>query len=185
MFNKFFILLFIFINIFLNLHADEKQLIINRLSEIENLTFDFSQLTNNKKEEGTCILVFDNKLVCDYADSIKKRIIINGKTLVIQQKRYNKNYFYPISKSIFINIFNKKNLINLIRKSDYQLGNNIRLTHVNENKGKIIIFFKKKTYDIVGWEIIDQLQNIISFSIKIQFVNSEINPKIFLIPTIN
>lgn len=185
MFNKFFILLFIFISFFLNLRADEKQLIINRLSEIENLTFSFSQLTNDKREKGTCILVFDNKLVCDYEDSIKKRIIINGKTLVIQQKKYNKNYFYPISKSTFIKIFNKNNLINLIRKSDYQIGNNIQLTHVGENKEKIIIFFKKNTYDIVGWETIDQLQNIISFSIKIQYVNSEINPKIFLIPAIN
>ena len=179
---KFFILLFIFINIFFNIHATEKQLIINRLIETNNLTFDFIQLTNNKKEVGTCVLAFDNKLVCDYQDSIQKRIIINDKTLVVQQKRYNKTYFYPISKSAFIKIFNKNNLINLIKKSDYQLDNNIRLTYIGENKEKIVILFKKNNYDLVGWEVTDQLQNSINFSIKIKYVNSEINPKIFKMP---
>ena len=180
---KFFILLFIFINIFFNIHATEKQLVINRLIETNNLTFDFIQLTNNKKEVGTCVLAFDNKLVCDYEDSFQKRIIINDKTLVVQQKRYNKTYFYPISKSPFIKIFNKNNLINLIKKSDYQLDNNIRLTYIGENKEKIVIFFKKNNYDLVGWEVTDQLQNTINFSIKIKYVNSEINPKIFKMPT--
>ena len=180
---KFFILLFIFINIFFNIHATEKQLVINRLIETNNLTFDFIQLTNNKKEVGTCVLAFDNKLVCDYEDSFQKRIIINDKTLVVQQKRYNKTYFYPISKSSFIKIFNKNNLINLIKKSDYQLDNNIRLTYIGENKEKIVIFFKKNNYDLVGWEVTDQLQNTINFSIKIKYVNSEINPKIFKMPT--
>ena len=179
---KFFILLFIFINIFFNIHATEKQLIINRLIETNNLTFDFIQLTNNKKEVGTCVLAFDNKLVCDYEDSFQKRIIINDKTLVIQQKRYNKTYFYPISKSSFIKIFNKNNLINLIKKSDYQLDNNIRLTYIGKNNEKIVIFFKKNNYDLVGWEVTDQLQNTINFSIKIKYVNSEINPKIFKMP---
>tara|TARA_B110000211_G_C13852413_1_gene452799 strand:- start:126 stop:605 length:480 start_codon:yes stop_codon:yes gene_type:complete len=157
-------------------------LIINRLIEINNLTFDFIQLTNNKKEVGTCVLAFDNKLVCDYEDSFQKRIIINDKTLVIQQKRYNKTYFYPISKSSFIKIFNKNNLINLIKKSDYQLDNNIRLTYIGKNNEKIVIFFKKNNYDLVGWEVTDQLQNTINFSIKIKYVNSEINPKIFKMP---
>jgi outer membrane lipoprotein-sorting protein len=179
---KFFILLFIFINIFFNIHATEKQLVINRLIETNNLTFDFIQLTNNKKEVGTCVLAFDNKLVCDYEDSFQKRIIINDKTLVIQQKRYNKTYFYPISKSSFIKIFNKNNLINLIKKSDYQLDNNIRLTYIGKNNEKIVIFFKKNNYDLVGWEVTDQLQNTINFSIKIKYVNSEINPKIFKMP---
>ena len=182
MFIKFFTLLFVFINIFFNIHATEKQLIINRLIEINNLTFDFIQLTNNKKEVGTCVLAFDNKLVCDYQDSIQKRIIINDKTLVVQQKRYNKIYFYPISKSAFIKIFNKDSLINLIKKSDYQLDNNIRLTYIGRGEEKIIIFFKKSNYDLVGWEVIDQLQNTINFSIKIKYVNNEINPKIFKIP---
>ena len=52
-------------------------------------------------------------------------------------------------------------------------------------KKKIIIFFEKDSYDLVGWKVVDQLQNIIDFSIKIKRVNSEINPKIFMIPQVN
>ena len=82
----------------------------------------------------------------------------------------------PLHKSV------KDNLINLIKKSDYQLDNNIKLTYIGEGKEKIVIFFKKSNYDLVGWEVIDQLQNTINFSIKIKYVNSEINPRIFKIP---
>tara|TARA_B100000780_G_scaffold275902_1_gene243453 strand:- start:229 stop:786 length:558 start_codon:yes stop_codon:yes gene_type:complete len=181
--NKFFILLFFFINVALFLQADEKQLIINHLIDIDNITFDFEQITNNKKEVGACILVFDNKLSCDYKDSMQKRILINGKTLVVEHKRYDKVYYYPISNSPFIKIFNKDNLINLIRASNYQLNDNIKLTFISENEEIIIIFFKKDSYDLLGWKVVDQLQNVINFSIKIKYTNSEVNPKIFLIPS--
>ena len=183
MYNKIFLLLCIFINISINLHADEKQLIIDRLINLKNITFNFEQVTNKKKEVGTCILVFNNKLICDYDDSMWKRIIINEKTLVVQQKRYNKIYFYPISNSLFIEIFNKNNLVNLIKKSDYQLNSNIELTSVNKNGEKIIIFFNKDNHNLLGWRVVDQLKNIINFSIKIKYSNSEINPEIFKIPT--
>jgi len=183
--NNFFIFLFFFINFFLNLEANEKQLIINRLTNIDNITFNFVQTTNNKKEFWTCILVFDNKLNCDYEDSMQKRILINGKTLVIEQQRYGKTYFYPVSDSPFIQIFNKNSLINLIKKSDYKFNNNIELTYVSKNKEQIVLFFKKDNLDLLGWRVVDQLQNLINFSIKIKYVNSEINPKKFLIPSIN
>jgi len=185
LFNKFFIFLFFIINLLVNLHADEKKLIVDRLIYIDNITFSFEHLTNDKKEVGTCILVFDNKLICDYENSMKKRILINNKTLVVQKKKYNKNYFYPISNSPFINIFNKKNLLNLIKNSNYQLNENIELTYIDKNKQKIIIFFKKNDYGLVGWRVVDQLQNVINFSIKIKYTNSEVDPKIFKIPSLN
>mgnify|MGYP006087916241 FL=1 len=185
MFNKFFILLVIFINFLINLSANEKELIIDHLLDIKNITFDFEQITNNKKEIGRCILVFDNKLSCDYKDSMHKNILINNKTLVIHQKRYNKKSFYPISSYPFIKIFNKNNLIDLIKTSNYQLNDNIELSYTGKNKEKIIIFFKKDNYSLSGWRLVDQLQNIVNFSIDIKYINSEINPKIFKIPSIN
>ena len=185
MFKKFFKILFIFFTFSINLQANEIQFIINQLIETDNITFDFEQSTNNKKEVGTCILVFDNKLSCDYKDSMQKKILINEKTLVVHQKKYDKVYFYPISNSPFIKIFNKSNLVNLIKKSDYKINNNIELTYIDQEKKKIIIFFEKDSYDLVGWKVVDQLQNIIDFSIKIKRVNSEINPKIFMIPQVN
>ena len=75
--------------------------------------------------------------------------------------------------------------MNLIKKSDYKINNNIELTYIDQEKKKIIIFFEKDSYDLVGWKVVDQLQNIIDFSIKIKRVNSEINPKIFMIPQVN
>ena len=84
MFNKFFIGLFIFINLVITLHADEKKLIINRLIEIDNITFDFEQITNNKRELGICVLVFDNKLNCNYEDSKQKEIIMDAKRKKLQ-----------------------------------------------------------------------------------------------------
>ena len=142
-------------------------------------------MTNDKKEIGTCILSFDNKLSCDYEDSVQKRILINDKTLVIQQKRYNKNYFYPVSNSVFSKIFDKNNLIEIIKNSDYQINKKIELTYVSNDKEKIVIFFEKNSYNLLGWKLVDKLQNIIYFSIKIKHVNSKINPKIFIIPSIN
>ena len=185
MFNKFFISFFVFINFFSTLHTNEKELIINRLSNINNITFDFEQTTNSKKEVGTCILSFNNKLNCNYKDSVQKRILVNHKTLVVHQKRYDKIYFYPIVNSPFNKIFNKKNLINLIRKSDYQLNDDINLTYEGKDKEKIIIFFNKDNYDLVGWRVVDQLQNVINFSIKIKNKNSKINPNIFRVPSVN
>jgi len=52
LFLKYFTLFIIFFNFFLNLHAAEKQSIINRLSEINNFTFNFEQITKEKIETG-------------------------------------------------------------------------------------------------------------------------------------
>ena len=185
MLNKFFIALFIFISFSQSIYANEIQLIIDQLIRTDNITFDFEQSTNSKKEMGTCILVFDNKLSCNYKDSVQKRILINDKILVVQQKRYDKIYFYPISNSPFIKIFNKSNLVSLIEKSNYKINDKIELTYVDQNKNKIIIFFEKNSYNLIGWKVVDQLQNIINFSLKIKKVNSEINLEIFKVPSVN
>ncbi|MDA7606298.1 outer-membrane lipoprotein carrier protein LolA [Pelagibacteraceae bacterium] len=185
MFYKSFIGLFVFINLIVIAHADEKQLIINKIIGINNITFNFVQTTNNKKELGVCYLVFDNKLKCNYEDSKQKEIIINGNKLVVKHKRYDKIYFYPISKSPFIKIFNKTSLLNLIRESNYSLNKNIELIYIGQNKQKITIKFEKKSYNLLGWKVVDQLQNNINFSIDIKDINSKINSEIFTIPSIN
>ena len=185
MLNRVLVLFFFFTIFPLNLCSEEKKLIINRLINTDNITFDFKQTINGKIDTGTCILVFDNKLSCDYNDSMQKRVLTNGKTLIVQQKRYDKIYFYPVSNSPYVNILNKNNLIDLIKKSAYQLNNNIELTHVDKNKNKIIIFFKKNNYELAGWRVVDRLQNIINFSIDIKSLNDKIDPRIFRIPTNN
>ena len=101
------------------------------------------------------------------------------------QKRYDKNYFYPVSKSPFVNILNKDKLINLIQKADLILNDNIELTYFDKNQGKITVFFGKKNYDLIGWLIEDKFQNEIYFSLIIENINIEIDKNYFKVPSIN
>ena len=175
-----FFLLFYFL--IQNLLADEKISIINKLISIKSFSFSFEQKVNEKKETGECILVFNNKLKCNYFDDKKKEVLVNGKTLAIIQKRYNKVYYYPLSGSLFSKILNKEYLINFIQKANLELNNNINLFIVDENEKKIMIIFSKKNYNLLGWKIEDGSQNIINFSLKIKNINKKYNNNIFLIP---
>jgi len=185
LFLRIFLFFSIFFNYSLNLYANEKQLIIDRLLKINNFSFNFEQVTQGKIETGKCFLVFDKKLKCNYSDEKQKEIIINNRTLAIIQKKYDKVYYYPISKSPFIKILSKKSLIDLVRESDLRLNENIDLIYLDKNGKNITVFFEKKNYNLVGWKIKDELQNEIYFSLKIQSINTEINNDFFKIPSIN
>ena len=52
MFIKTFIIFIFFFNFFLSVNANERQLIINQLSMINNFTFNFEQITKEKIETG-------------------------------------------------------------------------------------------------------------------------------------
>ena len=187
MFLRFFIAHIIFLNFFLNINikADEKQSIINHLSEINNFSFDFVQTSGKKREVGNCLLAFDNKLKCNYDDELQKEIIVNNKTLVVLQKRYDKIFFYPVKKTLFINILSKEKLISLIQKSDLVLNDNIELIYLDKNMKKISVYFDKKSYKINGWLIEDEFQNEIYFSLKIKKINIDIKKNYFRIPSLN
>ena len=174
-----------FFNFFLSGNASEKQTIINRLSEINNFSFNFEQITKEKTETGNCMLEFDKKLKCSYDNKLQKEIIINNKTLVVLQKKYNKIYFYPISKSPFLNILSKDKLITLIQESDLILNKNIELVYLDENQKMITVFFNKKNYELIGWVIEDEFRNTINFSLKINNINNKISKNFFKIPSPN
>ena len=97
--------------IFTHSSVNEKSKIINNLKNIDNIQFKFTQKTNENIEKGKCILAFPGKLKCDYIDKNEKELIVNKKMMAITQKRYGKTLFYPLSKSTFINILNKNELI--------------------------------------------------------------------------
>ena len=80
-------LILIFFFIFAQKHAYTEPKIIKKISGIENFTFDFEQLINDKKETGNCIISFNNKMMCKY-DETGKLIVSNGKTLLIKNKRF-------------------------------------------------------------------------------------------------
>jgi outer membrane lipoprotein-sorting protein len=165
--------------------ANDRENIVDRLSEIKNFSFNFEQTSGKKIETGNCILEFDKKLKCNYKDKLQKQIIINNKTLVILQKKNKRTYFYPISKSPLLNILIKDKLIALIQKSDLVLNENIELVYLDENQKIITVFFKKKNYELIGWIIEDDLKNKIYFSLEIKSINNKISKDYFKIPLLN
>ena len=131
------------------------------------------------------MLKFDKKLKCNYDDRLQKEIIINNKTLVILQKKYDKIYFYPISKSPFFNILSKNKLITLITESNLVLNKNIELVYTDKNQKIITVFFNKNNYELIGWLIEDEFQNMINFSLKIKKINNVLKKDYFKIPALN
>ena len=177
-------LVLLFISFSFNLSASEKDQILTQLKNLNSLEFTFDQLVNEKLEKGSCLLEFPGKLKCEYFDNKQKELIINNKRLAITQKKYNKTYHYPISKSPFLNILYKDKLLEIVRSG--KLGSTeqlIKLIYLSENE--ITIFFDKQTLNLKGWKIIDQYNNKINFSLNIISKNDVYKKGTFKIPDIN
>ena len=181
---KFFKIFLIFFFLTKNLYANEKDQIINYLNNLNSLEFTFNQLINNKTEKGSCLLEFPGKLKCDYFDDKEKELIINNKRLAITQKKYNKTYYYPISKSPFLNILYKDKLLEIVQLGKLELNDQvIRLNYSSENQ--VSVLFDKKNLDLKGWEIMDQYNNNINFTLNVVAKNDVYKKDTFKIPDIN
>ena len=184
MFFKNIFIVSIFISFSFNLLANEKEQIINQLKKLNSLEFTFIQLVNKKSERGSCLLEFPGKLKCNYFDDKLKELIISNKKLAITQKRYNKTYRYPISKSPFLNILYKNKLLEIVKAGKLEFTEQlIKLIYLSNNE--ITIFFDRKNLDLKGWEITDQYNNNINFSLSIISKNDVYKKGTFKIPSIN
>ena len=182
-FRKFFLFL-LFISFSFSLSANQKDQIITQLNNLNSLEFTFDQLVNEKLEKGSCLLEFPGKLKCEYFDNKQKELVINNKRLAITQKKYNKTYYYPISKSPFLNILYKDKLLEIVKSGKLELTEQlIKLIYLSENE--ITVFFDRKTLNLKGWEIIDQYNNNINFSLNIVSKNDAYKKSTFKIPNIN
>ena len=182
-FKKKFLISF-FLLITTSLLANEKDLIIAQLKSLNSLEFTFDQLINEKTEKGSCLLEFPGKLKCNYFDDKKKELVINNKRLAITQKRYNKTYHYPISKSPFLNILYKDKLLKIVQSGKLELSEQIiKLIYFDNNE--ITVYFDRKTFDLKGWEIQDQYNNNINFYLNIVAKNDVFKKGTFKIPRIN
>ena len=175
----FLVSLFLFFSF--KLSADEKTKIVSQLKSLKSLEFTFKQVINEKTEKGSCLLEFPGKLKCEYFDDKKKELIINKKRLAIIQKRYDKTYYYPISKSPFLNILYKEKLLEIVKAGEIKKENQIlKLTYLDENE--INVLFDRKTLELKGWKIIDQYNNNINFSLNIISKNDIYKKGTFKIP---
>ena len=161
----------------------EKSKIINKLNNIDNIQFNFIQKTNEKVEKGKCTLVFPSKLKCNYEDKNEKELIVNKKMMTITQKRYGKTLFYPLSKSNFINILSKNELIKIINKSDTTIDDYLNVIFIGENNSKTLIRFNREDYLLAGWISSDQYNNQVIFEIEITSTNQIVDDKIFNLPS--
>tara|TARA_E500000331_G_C16981365_1_gene593705 strand:- start:65 stop:619 length:555 start_codon:yes stop_codon:yes gene_type:complete len=167
---------------FTNCVAAEKSRIINKLNSINNIQFNFTQNTNGKIEKGKCILVFPNKLKCNYEDKNEKELIVNKKMMAITQKRYGKTLFYPLSKSTFMNILNKNELIKIINESNTIIDDYLNIIFTDGDNSKTLIRFNKEDFLLAGWISSDQYNNQVIFEIEITSMNQMIDNKIFTLP---
>jgi len=183
LFKKYFTAV-VFILFSFKLFASEKDKIIIQLKNLNSLEFTFNQLINERTEKGSCILEFPGKLKCEYFDDKNKQLVINDKRLAITQKRYNKTYYYPISKSPFLNILYKDKLLDIVKTGKIDLTDQlIKLLYIGESK--IVVLFDKKTFDLKGWKIIDQYNNSINFSLNVVSKNDTYEKETFEIPSNN
>ena len=111
--NIFFILL-LTTNISLaNLQKD----IINKLTGIRTLSFDFKQKISDREETGKCFIKYPLLMKCNYQNLKQKTIISNGKTVAVIKRKYKKIYYYPIRVTPLFFILKKEKIISLIRKN--------------------------------------------------------------------
>ena len=180
--KKFFITVFILFSF--NLYANEKNQIIKQLISLNSLEFTFEQSINETTEKGSCLLEFPGKLKCDYFDNKQKELIINNRKLSITQKRYNKTYHYPLSKSFFLNILYKDKLLEIIQSGDLKITDQlIKLVYLNESE--IIFLFDRQTLELKGWNIIDQYNNKINFSLNVIAKNDTFKKGTFKVLKLN
>ena len=186
MYNFKYFLFFLILTFSNKVYADIKNKIINKIIDTNSIEFDFTQSTNNNIEDGSCILLFVGKLKCLYNNKNKK-LILNNEKLAIIQKRYDKIFYYPLSKSPFVDILNKEKLINIIKngKINTDTTDRIKLTKYENERQIVTIFFKKKKLNLMGWETTDQFNNKIVFLIQITSINKSFKHEEFEIEASN
>lgn len=184
-FIKISLIIFFFIT-FSNLKADIRKNIIESINQTDTIKFEFIQIANEKEEKGICYLKRPFYLKCQYKDKNQKELIVNRDKLVIYHKRYKKIYNYPISKSYFTEILNKKKFSGMIAEGVLEKKNGALLVKCSlKEKGEITFYFNNKNFNLNGWDLVSLNKNKITFKLLNSIKNSEIEKNFFDIPKLN
>ena len=176
---KILIIYFFFIN---NVYADLQKQLINKITSIQTLSFNFKQIIGEKEEIGKCTIKYPLLMKCDYQNLKQKTIISNGKSVAIIKKKYKKVYLYPVKKTLLFTVLKKEEILGLIRKNKpTKIGSNIIVLGANK-KNKLQIIFDEKSLDIKGWNTLDAYSNNVNFIISDLITNKIIEDKFFKIP---
>ena len=178
-----YIYFFIFLIIASNTYGSNKEKIIEKLQNTENLKFDFEQNINGKIENGNCTIQYPKKIYCKYIKN-NKILVSNGKSFVI--KTESSFYRYPLEKTPLNFILDKDFLI----KKIYDLKEKILdESYINfiiiKNDNEIRIFFDNKNFNLVGWQTKDIYQNTnVTYLSSIE-INQQIKKNLFKLPAHN
>jgi len=181
--KKYFLFFFL---LFFNteIEAIEKKNIIKNLESIKNLSFNFEQNIDGKKEKGNCVLQYPKKIFCKYDLKNQKTLTSNGRYIVI--KTTNSHYIYNIKKTPLNLILNKNFIIDKIKNADGRILNGKFIGfHFLENENEINLFFNKNNYNLIGWQTIDIYQNLSITFISSITKNIKIDEKLFILPKQN
>ena len=169
-----------------SVYAELKDELIKKIQDTNTLSFKFKQNIANKIETGNCIIKYPKLIKCDYNDSYKKRLISNGKTLAIIQRRYKKIFYYPLSTTPLYFILDKKLLVDFINNNEAVALDGLLLKYeILEKNKKFIIFFDKNTLNLKGWKTEDIYKNTVNFSITNLKINIPVDNNLFKIPAAN
>ena len=181
-----FIIIFIILNFYSPSFSSTKEEIISRMKLTNNLSFNFIQTIDNKKENGKCVIKYPKKIWCEYDNSNKKIIVSNGKSLVIKNRNSGNYYIYPLKKTPLEFLLDKKYLISKINILEPRKINNKYLNFkFFENNSEINIFFDKKSLNLIGWQTKDIYQKLVITFISSVKINQKINNTIFILPKNN
>ena len=163
--------------------ASIKEDIIDNLKNTKNISFNFEQNINGEIETGNCVLEYPKKIFCKYASKNNKILVSNGKSLVIKTNKPS-YYHYPLDSTPLNFILDKEFLLNEISLlKERSLNENYINYTIIKNDNEINIFFDKRNFFLIGWQIVDIYQNLnITFLSSIK-KNQLIDKNIFFIPS--
>lgn len=180
---KYLLSIFIFLILYSNSQASNKDKIIEYLQNTENLNFDFEQNINGKIENGNCTIEYPKKIYCKYKKN-NKILVSNGKSLVV--RTITSYYKYPLNKTPLNLILDKNFLVKKIYNLEEKiLDKNYINFVIKENDHEINLFFDEKRFNLIGWQTVDIYQNINVTYLSSVLVNQKIEPNLFKLPTQN
>jgi outer membrane lipoprotein-sorting protein len=176
-----YIVLTMLISFCFNVKASEKDKIIENLKKINSIKFNFTQITNDIIENGSCIIVYPKKMRCLYEED--KEIIVNDDYLFLINKRENKNYNYNIKDTPLGVMLDKENIIEKLSKVEKfnKIDKNIIVIIDINSQESIEIYFNSKEMNITGWKIKNYDKSNLEFLMKNISININTNEK-FEIP---